>query len=466
MKVTIISRLLILLLITSSCTNQNNLEIVRIDFSSIKSQNISFKTYDLLTLETQEYSAITIDTINNSIEIDTEQPLFGVLNIDTVDIPIYIDTGFDLEIVDLKKDKNHFAGKGAAINNYLTAYKRIENQHFDIEPYIYTLDRQAFNERITTLEKALEKLDVNELSNHELALVNKIKAAKALNYKLQYLIGAHRKGNPIPKEKIPSWTQLDQTDQLFNLQFFEFGIYLHFVLDVHFYNELRKADFNPDEETAPLFYKKVDEQIKALSIDAKFKELLIAKNIAWSFLMTGLNASTQAMYDEFRNDYSNSVCLPKLEAIYLSFDKLEEGNMFPEIKGLTIDSSEVAISDLKGKVVYLDVWATWCFPCIKEFKFSKKIQQKFKNDEVAFVYLSIDEAEKIDRWKEFVAVTSYPNSIHLMGEDLYDISEKLQIVDIPRYFILDAQGKIVDANAPRPSSGKVEAIIRELLKKG
>ena len=65
--------------------------------------------------------------------------------------------------------------------------------------------------------------------------------------------------------------------------------------------------------------------------------------------------------------------------------------MLPDING-----KEVELTELKGKVIYLDFWATWCSPCLMQMKNSKSWKAKFKNKDVVFLYLSLDK----NKWME------------------------------------------------------------------
>jgi hypothetical protein len=65
--------------------------------------------------------------------------------------------------------------------------------------------------------------------------------------------------------------------------------------------------------------------------------------------------------------------------------KLGPGKPATDVTGLTTDGKKVSLSSLKGKVVYVDVWATWCAPCRAEFPDSKKLVKEFEgNDQVEF----------------------------------------------------------------------------------
>jgi len=127
-----------------------------------------------------------------------------------------------------------------------------------------------------------------------------------------------------------------------------------------------------------------------------------------------------------------------------------------ELVGL--DGNVFNTSELKGKVVYVDFWASWCGPCRKEFPFSKELHAKLTDKQkkkIVFLYISIDENQ--DAWKKAI------ETLKLEGVNGWSpmLAGKLNISSIPRYMIWDKDGKIVNPDAQRPSS---PAILDELLK--
>lgn len=117
------------------------------------------------------------------------------------------------------------------------------------------------------------------------------------------------------------------------------------------------------------------------------------------------------------------------------------------------------IKPYKGKVVYLDIWGTWCGPCKAEFQYNPELKEKFKGKDVIFLYLDMDEDTKDAEWREFIKVNSL-TGVHfrrsrasiapIWKELLANASDKAEYY--PQYFIFDKEGKLVVTKANRPSS--------------
>lgn len=129
------------------------------------------------------------------------------------------------------------------------------------------------------------------------------------------------------------------------------------------------------------------------------------------------------------------------------------------------NGKEIALSDFKGKVVYVDVWATWCAPCRKEFPYLKELEVAYKNKNIAFIGVSTDEVKDYAKWEKFLKDNSMGGIQLFAGERKDDIMKPYKITGIPRFLLFGKNGKIVSSSAPRPSSSEIRPLLDELLKK-
>ena len=80
--------------------------------------------------------------------------------------------------------------------------------------------------------------------------------------------------------------------------------------------------------------------------------------------------------------------------------ELKEGDQAPTFKYLDINGKEVSLSDLKGKYVYIDIWATWCGPCTGELPHLKELEKKMHGKKIVFVSISCDKDKAA--WEKMV----------------------------------------------------------------
>ncbi len=120
-----------------------------------------------------------------------------------------------------------------------------------------------------------------------------------------------------------------------------------------------------------------------------------------------------------------------------------------KLEGLDITGQKFEISSLRGKVVLVDFWATWCAPCLAEVPNMKKAYEKYKDKGFEIVGYSID--EDVDALKAFLAEEKTPWTVlsgtMSVAANLEDVAETYQIEGIPAMFLLDKEGKIISTKA-------------------
>ena len=163
---------------------------------------------------------------------------------------------------------------------------------------------------------------------------------------------------------------------------------------------------------------------------------------------------------DLQNLYYTYVTSPRLNAIFkqacVKWDKAAVGRPSPMFKGVDVNGKEMTLRDFRGKYVYIDMWATWCGPCQKELPFLKKLEEKYKGRNIVFVGLSIDQDKA--KWTDRV------KSGALSGTQLYigkgtKFQSDYRISGIPRFILLDPNGRIVNPDMTRPSSEDTEKIL-------
>ncbi|WP_116790375.1 TlpA family protein disulfide reductase [Flavobacterium psychrotrophum] len=123
------------------------------------------------------------------------------------------------------------------------------------------------------------------------------------------------------------------------------------------------------------------------------------------------------------------------------------------------------LESLKGKYVYIDVWATWCGPCRQEIPFLQKVEERYHGKNIEFVSISIDVAKDHEKWKKFVTDKSL-GGIQLFADADWKsaFTQAYGINSIPRFLLIDPQGNVVDADAKRPSDPALQTQLDGLVK--
>jgi thiol-disulfide isomerase/thioredoxin len=139
--------------------------------------------------------------------------------------------------------------------------------------------------------------------------------------------------------------------------------------------------------------------------------------------------------------------------------------MAPDIAGTTIDGMPVSLRDLSGKVVYIDVWATWCKPCREEIPHAKRLQKKFAgNSNIVFLNVSVD--ADLRAWIKMIEGDKEWEGIHInqTQEQRQALWKSYKMYEVPTYIIIDRAGKIVSVQAKKPSDPELQDELKALLK--
>lgn len=162
--------------------------------------------------------------------------------------------------------------------------------------------------------------------------------------------------------------------------------------------------------------------------------------------------------------YLNAAQKERVEAIASKMYEARKGQLSADFTYPDASGKQVSLSDFRGKVVLVDVWATWCGPCRGELPHLKKLEEEMKGKEVVFIGVSVDEEKNYDKWKKFITDEQLPG-IQLFANGWSKITKDYKITGIPRFMVFDREGKVVESVAPRPSNPDLKALLEEELRK-
>lgn len=198
-----------------------------------------------------------------------------------------------------------------------------------------------------------------------------------------------------------------------------------------------------------------------------FKELAIPERTAELYacaeevdrLRNEVSPQAVSQAEAFVQTVKNADFRNEVEQKIQQASKLLPGKEAIDFAITNVKGEEKHLSDFKGKVIYIDLWATWCGPCIHESPYFEKLAKEYEGKEVVFLPISTD-----------TTVKPWLNYLKAHKKDLvqYHSNDEALVTDwailyIPRFILIDKDFKIVNAYAPRPSEKEAAALIDATL---
>ncbi|HLW31919.1 MAG TPA: TlpA disulfide reductase family protein, partial [Aequorivita sp.] len=201
-------------------------------------------------------------------------------------------------------------------------------------------------------------------------------------------------------------------------------------------------------------------------VDSSLPDGYAKDNLMFNLLQFGLkpDESLEEAYSIYKDSNPSPENFQKLTDHYNKLKNITAGNPSPTFDFENHKGGTTSLADLKGKYVYIDVWATWCGPCLREIPSLKEVEKDFSGKNFQVVSISIDEPKDYDKWTGMVHEKSL-GGIQLMADNNWNSKfvKDYAILGIPRFILLDPEGKIVAADAPRPSDPELRKLLTALL---
>jgi thiol-disulfide isomerase/thioredoxin len=362
------------------------------------------------------------------------------------------------------KNGTQFKGDHTLENNYLVAYENLKtkSQPQDIQSFysqnetefikavenltsIYLTDQQEYQKKNGPFDEIFAEL-ISDETSYDAAIMK-------INYPTYY-----EYLNPDKKLKLSdtfdSFLQNIEIDADENLLVPAYKQFLPLYLDF----KANLENTNSVESKAILKFK----LIGSLFQSVKVKELLYY-TIMKETMDNSVNDAA-LLIEDYSKLQTNTLYNEEVNTVFNTWRHLLKGKKAPSWQYLNHANKPVSLESFIGKVVYIDVWATWCGPCLRELPYLEKLQEEFKgNNNIAFISISIDQ-EKLG-WDAMVKSKNM-KGIQCIADNAWNSSivTEYRITGIPRFIIIDKQGNIADVNAPRPSSKTLKPALEELIK--
>jgi thiol-disulfide isomerase/thioredoxin len=440
-------------------------------------------------VDTTLYESKTDTAGSGSFELPLSKSMFVTIQIGEKYGELYVSPGYNLLVEENGQDYTvplTFSGKGAEINNYVSwVNSNVEKIKWANGRGLCELDINEYRHRFDSLKTTINRfhnsyIDSVTLSRDEVAMLeykNNIKflaiEQECKCYKLNTLINqkweVHENGLDFEDgnatKEIESLTNEIPFDAaLLTDGFSDYQVLLNFYWQNEINLPVMEKLISNDSGNLPLM---TYDLISKTDYPDHMREFLTAFNVHYWLAVNGIMPETDSIFSDFKRTYLKSNYSPALNKLYNEWLALSPGKSTPEFIGYTREGEKVSISDLKGKIVYMDVWATWCGPCIAEVPASKKLQRDFlNNDRIQFLNVSVD-GDKYD-WEKFLTEDNTWKGLHVRIEQdkLQSFYSSFKLFGIPAYILIDPAGKIVNVKAPRPSEKKAKEEIDLLLARG
>lgn len=156
---------------------------------------------------------------------------------------------------------------------------------------------------------------------------------------------------------------------------------------------------------------------------------------------------------------------PFINYLKNAFRIKESKNVKNELLNLANETTnwEELMARYRGRLIFVDFWASWCLPCRKEFPYTKALSQKFKPGAVCVLYISTD--ENYNACKKAVTSENIENEYSFIINHFKtsELKTQFKIESLPRYLLIDKFGNIILEKAPHPSSPELIKLISKYL---
>lgn len=344
-----------------------------------------------------------------------------------------------------------YSGNGAEKNNYLVAKFLKEEAIGTSSAKLFTMEPAEFQQKFREHTRALEAKLNSSSTEPEFMEVEK----RNLQYGYLSLIAQYPDAYEYFTGKAPNLPEgfLDELKEISydNSEDYEL---------IPYYRDLIINKYMLDIESA-----ESAEVLKNMVADVKSEELREDLLGALYYRISSTNPESESLNEIIQKHSTNEQL--KIRALQKTntIKNILAGKPSPKFTYQDINGKKVSLDDFKGKLVYIDVWATWCGPCIQEIPALKKLKEDYKNKNVEIISISIDIAKDFEKWKKMVADKQLKGIQLFADKDWQSDFVKAYGIDaIPRFLLIDREGNILSADAPRPSSLQIREIFDRELK--
>lgn len=371
--------------------------------------------------------------------------------------PIYLSK--DSKLIIYADDLNltstlKFTGKGNIENQYLVKKQFITSTIKNEE--LYKLNENEFLKKLQELKNSVKTLylktkftDTN-FKDREMTNIHYLEQKHLLFYKKYHSYYARLNGFKVSE----TFPKIDEAIDLDNNSDFLFSNEYQDIVLSQFYDNIEG-----DGISMIITAKDAIPKIKALKSQSIKNRLIENSTNDVSFR----NLTYDKIYQEFSSITNDPIIKETLTANYNATNALQPGNPSPKFNYENQKGGKTSLDNLKGKYIYIDLWATWCGPCREEIPFLQKVEESYKGRNIEFVSISIDAIKDQAKWSKFVTEKQL-GGIQLLADNEWKSKfiRDYGVHGVPTFILIDPNGNIISARAPKPSDSKLIDLLNTL----
>lgn len=307
------------------------------------------------------------------------------------------------------------------------------------------------------------KKNTDKLYNEKTAFLNGYKSAHQLSPILVSFYETNNYSSWVSsKVNYPKTHELYNKNKVLNLP----DDYYDFLKDVSLDNSIGDNGMGYFFNLSAILKKKYELAFADDSKPVEFYDWLeeeLSEKVRYEYMAYSLSSDfSNRLYSQFDAEGKYPEMSKTVREKYGHLEAMLEGSEAPDVKFENTKGDIIKLSDFRGKYTYIDLWATWCGPCIKEIPSLQKLEKEYHNKNIQFVSVSFDKKKDHQKWLNFIKDKNLTGHQLFASEETNDIlSKTYNIKMIPRFIFLDPEGKIIDATAPFPSDPLLLDLFKE-----
>ena len=339
-----------------------------------------------------------------------------------------------------------FKGKCAKSNMYIRDKYLLMLDHAVPPSHLYSMPVREFRQLTDSfyvvnkmfLEGFLkENTDIPPVFKQtELASITYDRAAKLIEY-----LNATGTGYSADGTKYLNFLNKLQIENPSFLDVYEYRLFIEELTDYYANKQIDGKNYSHPKITL----------IKMKTVLKTFNNQEIINYALYSVLKTHIKYygyhNSEKLFKLFEDNCTNQNYRKKLLNPYYEYTGLSQAEA-PKVVFSDISGNMFSLNDFKGSYIYIDVWATWCLPCVKEIPYLENLKNRYKHKNIEFISISVD--KKRDDWIKFIEQKKLTEN-QFFAEKADEFLELFKIKGVPQFIIIDTKGYIFNLNANRPS---------------